>query len=81
MTNGTVTDSQQVLDQGTDFTVGYEPNENYELRKIYVDGEKQNILEYPTEYTSRTFRTIIRLISFIRKYRNFQWLQKLREVE
>lgn len=25
--------------------------ENYELRKIYVDGEKQNILEYPTEYT------------------------------
>ncbi len=49
--NGTVTDSQQVLDQGTDFTVGYEPNENYELRKIYVDGEKQNILEYPTEYT------------------------------
>lgn len=49
--NGTVTDSQQVLDQGTDFTVAYEPEENYELREILVDGEKVNILEYPTEYT------------------------------
>lgn len=49
--NGTVTESQQVLDEGTDFTVNYEPEENYELREILVDGQKQNILEYPTEYT------------------------------
>ncbi len=49
--NGTVTESQQVLDEGTDFTVNYEPEENYELREILVDGQKQNILEYPSEYT------------------------------
>lgn len=49
--NGTVTESQQVLDEGTDFTVDYEPEENYELREIRVDGKRQNILEYPTEYT------------------------------
>lgn len=49
--NGEVTDSQKVLDQGTDFTVSYKGNKNYELRSIYVDDEKQNILEYPDEYT------------------------------
>lgn len=49
--NGTVTDSQQVLDQGTDFTVSYEPEENFELKEVWVDGAKQNILEHPTEYT------------------------------
>lgn len=48
--HGTVTDSQKVVDQGTDFTVKYTPDENYELSSIVVDGEAKDIEEYPNEY-------------------------------
>ncbi len=48
--HGTVTDSQRVVDQGTDFTVKYTPDENYELSSVTVDGEEVDITEYPNEY-------------------------------
>lgn len=48
--HGTVTSSQKVLDQGTDFTVRYTPDENYELSSVTVDGVELDIAEYPNEY-------------------------------
>lgn len=48
--HGTVTSSQKVLDQGTDFTVRYTPDEDYELSSVTVDGRELDIREYPNEY-------------------------------
>ncbi|MGI6069336.1 MAG: InlB B-repeat-containing protein [Blautia sp.] len=48
--HGTVTSSQKVVDQGTDFTVKYTPDENYELSSVIVDGAYLDINEYPNEY-------------------------------
>lgn len=49
--HGAVTNSQKVLDQGTDFTVKYTPDAGYELARVVVDEREKDILEYPNEYT------------------------------
>lgn len=48
--NGTISSSQKSVDYGTDFSVNYEPQENYELDKITVDGQEIDVNEYPNTY-------------------------------
>lgn len=48
--NGTITGSQKTVDYGSDYTVNYEPNENFEMDTITIDGQAIDPAEYPDSY-------------------------------
>lgn len=48
--NGTITESSLEIAQGTSHTVSYGCEEGYRLQKLVVDGQEQNIEEYPDSY-------------------------------
>lgn len=49
--NGDVTGGHDQLDEGSDYTVTYTPDEDYELSRLVVDGVEQDITAYPSSYT------------------------------
>lgn len=49
--NGDVTGGHDELDEGSDYTVTYTPDEDYELSALSIDGVEQDIAAYPTSYT------------------------------
>ncbi|HIT05676.1 MAG TPA: hypothetical protein IAB53_03400 [Candidatus Scybalocola faecipullorum] len=49
--NGEISSSQKTVDYGSEYTVNYSPEENYELESITVDGTAVDIGEYPDSYT------------------------------
>lgn len=49
--HGTITETALEIPQGESYTVSYQPEENYRLKNLIVDGQEQNIEEFPTEYT------------------------------
>ncbi len=49
--NGDVTGGHDELDEGSNYTVAYNPDEDYELSALSIDGVPQDIAEYPTSYT------------------------------
>lgn len=49
--NGTITGSQKTVDYGSDYTVTYEPDEDYEIEHIYVDGQEVSLTDHPDSYT------------------------------
>lgn len=48
--NGTITGSQKTVDYGSDYTVNYEPDENYEMESITIDGNTIDPEEFPNSY-------------------------------
>lgn len=49
--NGTISEPSLELPEGSSPTVSYQPNEGFRLKSLTVDGQEQNIQDYPTEYT------------------------------
>lgn len=49
--NGTISDSALEVTQGESYTVTYSCEENFRLQRLVVDGEEQNIQDYPDSYT------------------------------
>ena len=49
--NGDVTGGHDELDEGSNYTVTYTPDEDYELAALSIDGVEQDITAYPTSYT------------------------------
>lgn len=49
--NGDVTGGHDELDEGSNYTVAYNPDEDYELSSLSIDGVPQDIAAYPTSYT------------------------------
>lgn len=49
--NGTITESALEVAQGESHTVTYSCEENFRLQRLVVDGEEQNIQDYPDSYT------------------------------
>ena len=49
--NGDVTGGHDELDEGSNYTVAYNPDEDYELSALSIDGVPQDIAVYPTSYT------------------------------
>lgn len=48
--NGEISGSQKTVDYGSDYTVSYEPKENFELESIIVDGQLVDLAKYATGY-------------------------------
>ena len=49
--NGDVTGGHDALDEGSDYTVSYTPDEDYELSMLSIDGVQQDIAAFPEAYT------------------------------
>lgn len=49
--NGDVTGGSDQLDEGSNYTVTYTPDEDYELSTLFIDGVEQDKSVYPTSYT------------------------------
>ncbi len=49
--NGDVTGGSDQLDEGSNYTVNYTPDEDYELSTLFIDGVEQDKSAYPTSYT------------------------------
>lgn len=49
--NGDVTGGHEQLDEGSNYTVKYTPDEDYELSRLVIDGVEQDIAAFPTSYT------------------------------
>lgn len=49
--NGTITESSLEVPAGGSYTVQYSSEENFRLQKLIVDGQEQNVQDFPTEYT------------------------------
>ncbi len=49
--NGDVTGGKNELDEGSNYTVTYTPDEDYELSRLIIDGVEQDIAAYPKSYT------------------------------
>lgn len=49
--NGDVTGGREELDEGSNYTVTYTPDEDYELSRLIIDGVEQDIAAYPKSYT------------------------------
>lgn len=49
--NGTITESSLEIPAGDSYTVTYGCEEGFRLRKLIVDGQEQNINDYPESYT------------------------------
>ncbi len=49
--NGEISSSQKTVDFGSEYTVNYTPEENFELDTINVDGTGISITDYPFSYT------------------------------
>ena len=48
--NGSITPSMNNIIYNTDHTIAYQPDENYILESVTVDGEAADITAHPTEY-------------------------------
>ncbi len=48
--NGTITGSQKTVAYASDYTISYEPEENYEIDTLTVDGEAVDPAEHPNFY-------------------------------
>ena len=44
--NGTITESAEGIDLGSDYTIEYQPIENYEVKEITVDDQPVTVREY-----------------------------------
>ena len=49
--NGDVSGGHYELDEGSNYTVTYTPDEDYELSTLFIDGVEQDITVYPNSYT------------------------------
>ncbi len=49
--HGDVTGGQDQLDEGSNYTVTYTPDEDYELSTLSIDGVQQDIAAFPNSYT------------------------------
>ncbi|UWP58402.1 InlB B-repeat-containing protein [Ruminococcus gauvreauii] len=48
--NGTITESAEGIDLGSDYTIEYQPIENYEVKEITVDDQPVTVREYKESY-------------------------------
>lgn len=48
--NGTISQSEVLSDAGGECKINYEPDKNYELKSVIVDGNAVDINKYPKEY-------------------------------
>lgn len=49
--NGTVSESNAQVEPGGEYKMTYQPNKNYEVKSVTVDGKEVDIQKYPSEYT------------------------------
>ncbi|MCI8813934.1 MAG: hypothetical protein HFH61_01530 [Lachnospiraceae bacterium] len=49
--HGDVTGGHDQLDEGSNYTVTYTPDEDYELSTLFIDGVQQDIAAFPNSYT------------------------------
>lgn len=55
--NGSITESSFEIPEGESHTVAYSCEETYRLKSLIVDGQEQNIADYPSEYTFTDIHT------------------------